>query len=54
MVLTRASGTDLASSFKFEAKYIFDFRSAPREGSGRDGGTRGGPGREATREPRDR
>ena len=29
---------------EFEAKYIFDFRGAPRGGSGRDGGTRGEPG----------
>ena len=30
---------------EFEAKYIFDFRRAPRgPGSARDGGPRGGPG----------
>ena len=30
---------------EFEAKYIFDFKGAPRGGSARDGGTRGSPGR---------
>ena len=39
---------------EFEAKYIFDFRSAPRgPGSARDGGHGGSPGRGATRGPRD-
>ena len=39
---------------EFEAKYIFDFRSAPRGGPGsaRDGGTEGAPGRGDTGGPR--
>ena len=36
---------------EFEAKYIFDFRGAPRGGSARDGGTRGGAGRGSTGVP---
>ena len=48
MVVAGASGVDCV---EFKAKYIFDFRGAPRGGSARDGEPGGAPGRGDTGGP---